>query len=177
MTQEPARLLSEPDLADLFDAHHAALQHFLGRHVGCPDIAADLAQEAYVRFLRRPDRDRIADPAAFLFTIAANLSRDHFRRRARQRSREHVPLDPALPDPKPSPESDLEGEQETRILEGAIESLPSRAREVFLLYRAGDWSYRDIATRLGISPRTVEYHIRQALIHCRRHVHAAGFRD
>ncbi len=119
----------------------------------------------------------IADPGAFLFTIAANLARDHFRRQARQRSREHVPLDHALPDPKPPPGSDREGEQEARILEEAIEALPPRAREVFLLYRAGGTSYRDIAALLGISPRTVEYHIRQALIRCRRYVQAAGFRD
>lgn len=177
MTPGPARRLSEPDLADLFYAHHAELQRYLRRQVGCPDIAAELTQEAYIRFLRLPDRERIADPAAFLFTIAANLARDHFRRRARQRSRKHVPLDPALPDPGPPLESDLEGEQQARLLEEAIEALPPRTREVFLLYRAGDTSYRDIAISLGISPRTVEYHIRLALIHCRRHVQAAGFRD
>lgn len=88
-----------------------------------------------------------------------------------------MPLDHALPDPKPPPGSDREGEQEARILEEAIEALPPRAREVFLLYRAGGTSYRDIAALLGISPRTVEYHIRQALIRCRRYVQAAGFRD
>lgn len=63
------------------------------------------------------------------------------------------------------------------MLEQAIEALPPGTRAAFLLYRAGDRSYCDIATLLDISPRTVEYHIRQALIHCRRHARVAGYRD
>jgi RNA polymerase sigma-70 factor (ECF subfamily) len=53
-------------------------------------------------------------------------------------------------------------------LQQAINSLPKKTKEVFLLYRADELTYKQIAVQLAISERTVEYHLRQALIHCRR---------
>jgi hypothetical protein len=49
-----------------------------------------------------------------------------------------------------------------------MEELPPKTRAVFILYRVDRLSYRDIAAALDISPRTVEYHLRQALIQCRQ---------
>jgi RNA polymerase sigma-70 factor (ECF subfamily) len=60
------------------------------------------------------------------------------------------------------------------MLRQAIESLPERTREIFLLYHIEGRSYREIAETLELSPRTVEYRLRQALGHCREYARRTG---
>jgi RNA polymerase sigma-70 factor (ECF subfamily) len=53
---------------------------------------------------------------------------------------------------------------EYRVLLGkAIDSLPPKCREVFLLSRISDMSYKEIAAALGISQKTVENQLGKAL--------------
>mgnify|MGYP006185834001 FL=1 len=54
----------------------------------------------------------------------------------------------------------------------AIAALPEATRNIFLLYHVDECSYRDIAERLAISPRSVEYQLRRALIDCRAYIQA-----
>jgi RNA polymerase sigma-70 factor (ECF subfamily) len=49
------------------------------------------------------------------------------------------------------------------LLEQAISQLPPKCKEVFLLSRFGKLSYKEIATTLDISPKTVENHLGKAL--------------
>ncbi len=160
----------QQDLADFFEAENVGLLNYLRRQVGSPQIAAELAQETYLRFLRLSNPREISDLKAFLFTIATNLARDCARQRARFNARELLPLDSTLPDPGPEIEDRLASEQALLRLERAIDALPTKTREVFLRYRVDGLSQREIAAELGISERTVEYHVRQALVHCRRYV-------
>ncbi len=67
-------------VARLFAEHRGALQAFLYRRVRRQPVAAELAQEVYVRILRVPDIGAIRDPGAYLYTVASNLARDHARR-------------------------------------------------------------------------------------------------
>jgi RNA polymerase sigma-70 factor (ECF subfamily) len=46
----------------------------------------------------------------------------------------------------------------------AVDALPSRMREVFLLHRVDGVAYKEIAARLDISVRTVEWHIAEAIV-------------
>jgi RNA polymerase sigma-70 factor (ECF subfamily) len=45
-----------------------------------------------------------------------------------------------------------------------VATLPNRMREVFLLHRVDELGYKEIAAHLGISVRTVEWHIAEAII-------------
>ncbi len=157
-----------PELVAFFNDRNLELQKYLLWQVKSPETAEELAQETYLRFLKVPEPGRIGDLNAFLFTIAANLARDHLRGRQRGQSREFLPLDAELEDAKPSTEEIVASQLLGEKLETAIASLPKKTREVFLLYRADELRYRDIAEKLGISERTVEYHVRQAMLHCRR---------
>jgi len=42
--------------------------------------------------------------------------------------------------------------------------LPRRTREVFLLHRLEGLAYKEIAAQLGISIRTVEWHVAEAIL-------------
>ncbi|MCY1540341.1 hypothetical protein D9M68_759750 [compost metagenome] len=61
--------------------------------------------------------------------------------------------------------------QRLRMLQAAIDAMPPRQREAFLLYRYDELRCEEIADRMGISLRAVEKHLQLALAHCKRHVH------
>lgn len=50
----------------------------------------------------------------------------------------------------------------------AVDALPARMQEVYLMHRAEERDYRDIAEALGLSVRTVEWHVAQALVRISR---------
>lgn len=54
-------------------------------------------------------------------------------------------------------------EEMTRRTNEAINRLPENYREVFVMHRLKDMSYKSIAEQLQISPKTVDYRIQQAL--------------
>lgn len=162
------------DLKSLFLTHERELDAFLRRRVGVAGDAADLSQEVFLRLARLRRSEAVEDPRGFLFTVAANLARDHLRRFARRQRREAGPVDETLVCPSVNPEEALGTRQQQCVLREAIDLLPKRTREIFLLYYIEGCSYREIAERLELSPRTVEYHLRQALEFCRKRVRGAG---
>lgn len=162
------------DLKSLFVAHEREVGAFLRRRVGGAADAADLSQEAFLRLAGLRRSEAVEDPRGFLFTVAANLARDHLRRFVRRQRVEAGPVDETLVCPSANPEEALGARQERCVLRDAIDRLPERTRQIFLLYHIEGYSYREIAERMELSPRTVEYHLRQALDHCRKHARRAG---
>jgi RNA polymerase sigma-70 factor (ECF subfamily) len=80
------RLAAGQDTAlnDLMERHATPVFHFLCRMVGNEDDANDLAQETFVRVFRARASFRTSEKfSTWLFTIAANLARNHFRWRSR----------------------------------------------------------------------------------------------
>ena len=74
---------SEDDLLDAYRATIRPLYAWVSRRVaGDPTLAEDVTQEAWLRAIRAWRRKgRPTDPLAWLSTVAANLLRNHFRRR------------------------------------------------------------------------------------------------
>lgn len=165
---DQARCVTRPiDLVALVRTHGAALRRFLRRQLDSADAAEDLSQETYLRLARLGDGDDIADQRGYLFTIASNLARDHRRRLRREGTTEPVATLEVLRCPAPDPERTVAARQELATLEQAIAALPPRTREILLLFRVEGWTRRQIADHLGLSPKTVEYHVQQAMLRCR----------
>jgi RNA polymerase sigma-70 factor (ECF subfamily) len=151
---ERARSVMQDDrFVELFHAHFQPLQRYLARLSGEPELAADLAQEAFLRLYRRgspPD-----SPAAWLVTVATNLFRNARSKRAR-----HLRLltpergEEVASDPPPSPASVVDSDRSRRRVRMAIDHLPERDR-CMLLLRAEGYSYRDIAAALELHEASV----------------------
>src|ERR1022692_5028337 len=94
------RLIAGQDTAlnDLMERHATPVFHFLCRMVGNEDDANDLAQETFVRVFKSCKSFRAEQKfSTWLFTIAANLARNHFRWRSRH---PNVSLDAENPETK-----------------------------------------------------------------------------
>jgi len=138
---------------ELFHAHFTRLYRYLDRLSGEPELAADLAQEAFVKLYERgapPDR-----PEAWLITVATNLFRNARTKRSRQaRLLTAARAADALADPPRSPgDGAASGDARARV-RSAIDRLGERDRQLLLL-RAEGYSYRDIAAALDLHEASV----------------------
>ncbi len=74
----------------LFEDHHADLHAMLSRRLGCTHIAADVAQDSYMRVMEVQEPEEIRHPRAFLFRIARNLAANARRVRSSTRAMAHA---------------------------------------------------------------------------------------
>lgn len=150
-------------LARLYQRHRNELMAFLTRRTRCRETASDLVQDAFIR-LMHSERGEVGNLRAFLYRIASNLSIDHARRNQVRGVSDEQALDGLLSET--SPERSAVAGNTLEHLERLIAGLPSPTREVFLLARVEQMSYKDIAAQLGLEPRAVERHLNKALSHC-----------
>lgn len=138
----------------------AALRRQFGR--GIEADADDLVQETYAR-LSAHDLGEIHRPQALLMRVASNLARDLLRRRGvRNRHAQEVQAGGG-----DAPAASL---VEELVLKEAILSIPEPYREVFVLSRFAGLTYEEIATRCGLSVKSVEWRLTKAIAHCARRV-------
>lgn len=152
-------------LDQAFLEHQHALQVFLYKSIDSQDDAQDLLQECYVRLVRSPRPPECTElTRAYLFTIARNLVTDLFRRRSVNGYGKNVDVTSLeLNDTSLSPERSLELNQELQCLKQCIQGMPEMTRHIFLLNRFDEMTYPQIAKALGISTRTVERRMREAM--------------
>ncbi len=138
--------------AELFRLHHEGLRRFLVRFTGDGDLAADVAQEAFVRLLERPPRER---GPAWLYRVAVNLARD----RARVSARRRVLLRAAaarLPsaDPPVAPDAALDAERRRLRVAQALATLSPKERTALLMREEG-FAQHEIARAVGTTTKSV----------------------
>lgn len=159
-----ALALTYAQIADLFHRYREELTRRLVSMVKSHETAADLVQDTYVRLLRLGDAHVVEQPRALLHRIAANLAIDHLRKEKNGvQTFDDMDAAMAVPSQSPSPERELLAKQRLRLCLQAIEQLPSRSREAFVLCRVYGYSYQEIAIRMGISESGVEKLLMRAL--------------
>lgn len=144
------------------------LKVFLTRKFGCPLLAEDVVHETWLRVQRLSQPPAVDQPRAYLFKIASNLAIDHLRSekaRTRHISADSIPED--IPNGMPTSDTVIDYQQRLAIVRNAVEELPPRCREVFMLHKFEGLSHVEVAGHLGISRNMVEKHIIRGLAHCR----------
>ncbi len=160
------------DIASLYSEYGDALHRFLTRKLPNHD-AADLLHDTFVRVLCLADGYELHSPRPFLFRVARNLMLDHHKAGYSKMFEvdaggdvEHRSIDNI------TPEVSVYSQQRLAVLQRAIDELPPRCRQVFLLHKFEHKSHAAIAEMLGISVNMVEKHVIRALAHCRQHLAA-----
>jgi RNA polymerase sigma-70 factor (ECF subfamily) len=153
---------------DLHRTEEGRIRRYFLRRLRNAADAADATQETFLRFLSAPQTTVIENPQAYLFQIAKSVAS---RTTARHAADAHLflPAEAGLDQPLDAPcqERIVNARQCLILLAKAIEKLPNRCQEVFILSRLHGMPNGEIAARLGISRNMVEKHIIKALIHCR----------
>ncbi|MFO7483766.1 RNA polymerase sigma factor [Oceanibaculum nanhaiense] len=156
------------DIRGLFLAHRAEIQAYLTRKLRNAELAAELTQEAFLRFAEQGQAGSavILHERSYLYRVAHNLAVDHLRLHSRER------LEPlgsdmldAIADDSPSPEQVAGGHSELARLRRILMELPERTRAVFVLTRIDLLTYHETAARLEISESSVQKHLAQAVKH------------
>jgi RNA polymerase sigma-70 factor, ECF subfamily len=171
------RLVAGHDAAlnDLMERHATPVFHFLCRMLGNEDDANDLAQETFVRVFRARDSFRINEKfSTWLYTIAANLARNHFRWRSRHRNvsleaespETGQTLGSTLPASEPAPNEQALAAERAAAVRGAVGRLPEDLRAAMVLCEWEERSVGEAAAILETTPKAVEsrlYRARQIL--------------
>ena len=146
------------------------LLRFLTQRTG-RSTAEDVLQDVWLKLRERSDPETWREPRAVLFTTAVNLATDVSRRNATVVK--HFSPE-ALNDnavcPRPDPEAQADATDNPERLHAALMELPQACRDAFLLNRVAALTHVEIATRLGISTKSVQRYIERALRHCVRAV-------
>ena len=154
-------------LVAALQTHYEELLAFVRRKVRCPALAADIVQETYIRVASGSSAAAIENPRAFLYRVAGNLAIDHARQeRARAKYVTAEPLPEDVPDARPAADAAIDARQRLAILTRAVDELPPRCRQVFVLRKFEGLDQAEIARTLGISRNMVEKHLRKAFLHC-----------
>jgi RNA polymerase sigma factor (sigma-70 family) len=164
-------VMAAVSLDALHRAENLNLQRFLLRKLGNSADAADAAQETYLRLVRAVTTTNLEHPRLFLFHLARNVAASLGKRRRFEanlfRSMTDLELS-GIVDGRAQTETQVIAREQLRLVAAAIESLPPRCREAFLLSTFGGLSNGEVAARLGISRNMVEKHLIKALLHIRR---------
>jgi RNA polymerase sigma-70 factor, ECF subfamily len=133
---------------ELFQGVYPALAGWIGHRVDDDGTAHELASEAFVRLLSR--WTQVDNPRGYLYMIAANLVRDHWRKTERERrALRRVTAAGAAEEPVTFPGQDVE-------IRDLIAALPQRLRDPFLLRYYGGFGIREVAALLSKPEGTVK---------------------
>ena len=142
----------------LFTGHHAWLVARLQTRLRNADDARDVAAETFMHVVASRHLGAVNEPRAFLTTIAKRLLFTLWRRRAQ----EQAWLDALARRPEdlaPSPEERAVLLETLEYIAHALDGLPLKAHQAFVLSQIDGLGYAAIAERLGTSQSTVRRHM------------------
>jgi RNA polymerase sigma factor (sigma-70 family) len=140
--------------------HEGILMRFLARVWPRRADLADLRQETYIRVYEAAQQSIPSAPKAFLFSVARHVLIDR-RRRERIVSIQTAGDNDFSNDliEEKTPERWVGARQEFARLAHALDRLPPKCREVVWMRRVLNLTQKEVALRLNVSEKTVEYHI------------------
>ena len=155
--------------------NHDFLKNFLKRFFSRSDDVEDMAQEAYLNAYRAEQERDIAEPKAFLFRIAKNLALNELNRKS-QKMTDYIEdrvASVSLASTE-TVEEELEARQAVRLYCEAVDALPKRCRQVYLLRKVNGMRHKEIAEQLGITTGAVEKHLCNGVKSCRAYIKEAN---
>jgi RNA polymerase sigma-70 factor (ECF subfamily) len=159
----------------MVSAHHGEIYRYLQRVLGRADDADDLSQETFLRAYRAyRSLPEGANVRAWLFSIATNLTKNHFRSESRRRlaygavrASSPVAVDPAA-------EAELISRETGALVDGVIQHLPLKQRLAFTQRKIHGLDYEAIGQSLGCSAETARAHVFQAVRKIRQKLDGQG---
>jgi RNA polymerase sigma-70 factor, ECF subfamily len=139
----------------LFLTYYQALCRFSLGFVKDENAAEDLVQDLFVHLWHnRTDIDINTSVKAFLYTSVRNRSLNYIKSQAARKRHETVHFENVYNETDEEPEDNMP--EKLVLIERAINDLPEKCRQIFVLSRQKNMKYNEIAEHLDLSPKTVE---------------------
>jgi RNA polymerase sigma-70 factor (ECF subfamily) len=152
------------DFSETYLVYYPRLVRFSQTYVVSRQDAENIVQDVFLHLWERWDEmESLININAFLFMSVRNKCIDYLRKQTQLRQRERTlselqekEFQLNLYSLQVLDEHNLSQEEIEAIVTEAIQSLPERCREIFILSRLEGLRYKEIASRLNISVNTVE---------------------
>ena len=151
---------NEKSFTELFDGYYAGLCFYADKFLHDQDEARSIVQQVFVDLWIKRDKLVIQQSLkAYLFTTVKNYALDYLKHKVVETKY----LREVQPELVTSDRDLIEEAELNARINSAIEALPEKCREIFLLCRFEELRYSEIAQKLGISIKTVEMQMGIAL--------------
>lgn len=163
-------VLREPDaLETFFDHYYDRVYAHVVNMLRDPILGQDLTQEVFLRLHRAVTRlDPRRDPTGWVFTVATNVIRDHWRSREHKKAERELGFEDQaelwVTHPDPDVQSVMERDEELRTVWSALHGLGESDREIILLRDYEELSTDEICRMLDIKPDAVRQRHSRAVV-------------
>jgi RNA polymerase sigma-70 factor (ECF subfamily) len=152
-------------IGQMFQKDYRWLCAAVGRTLGCPHSAQDIASETFLRVLALPDPSAIREPRALLTTIARRLVYEGWRRQDLERA--YLESLALAPEPvHPSPEERALVIEALLAVDRLLNGLSAKAKAAFLYHQLDGLTYSEIGQQLGVSTSRVQQYMVEAFKRC-----------
>jgi RNA polymerase sigma-70 factor (ECF subfamily) len=150
-------------LDELFNYYYPRLYQFSKSFLKLEDGIDDILQEVFVKIWKNRTNIRSSETFnPFIFTMTRNLLLNELRSRLNNQKIKDEIYKTSIPEEYRS-FTKIEYQELKETVDRIVNNLPDKQREVFLLSRHDGLSHKEIAEKLDISTKTVEYHISQSI--------------
>jgi RNA polymerase sigma-70 factor, ECF subfamily len=149
-------------LRDILRDRYPLFVQRLTRRFGSADRAHEALHDVWLRLERGGDIGTVRHPMAYLARAAINADFQRRKTASRQTRLLQERADDVLPEPT-GLETVAQRRSEWAAMRRAIASLPERRRVIFLAAYGEDIALIDIATRHGVTVRTIQMELKAAL--------------
>ena len=152
--------MKEINFNDLFRYNYRPLCLYALHYIQDVDLAEDIVQESYTALWEKlQDGAQVLNRKSYLYMMVRNRCLDHIRKKT-------IPTESLKPNDTYGIIEDDDAQErsqtEARIWT-AIDNLPEKCREVFIMSKRDGLKYEEIAEELGLSVNTVRNQISKAL--------------
>ena len=166
--------MTKEKITHSFLSFKKALVKIVAEIINDPVEVEDILQETYIKSFEANSKKTIKSPKAYMAKTAKNLALNHISRSA---VKYNISADindmPSIYTNAHLVDEQVESEKKFKLYCDAIQSLPVNCRRVFVLKQVYGMSQKEIAHKLSLSEKTVEYHIGKGLYKCRKYIEAA----
>ncbi len=147
----------------LFKKYYAPLCGFAMKYVRDQEASHDIVQEVFYKLWNKHENmKRDIEIKPYLYVATKNTSLNYLKTSARNIDVQEESFNNYFVEERTA-EDDIGFDEMKAKLQETIAALPPKCREVFVLSRYEDKSYKEIAAHLGISVKTVENQMGKAL--------------
>lgn len=156
--------------AELYRRHYPAIQRYLRRRLGDPELVEDVVAETFMGALRSLGRyrDRGLPFRSWLYRIAT-VQASQARRRAARIAMARLEEEPGRSDPEESPSAE--------VVRAALLQLPARHQAVIALHYFEGLDVAQVAQTLGVRPGTVKSRLSRGREVLRRRLERLGVKE